>query len=248
MNVIIWNCRGALKPNFQNHVKELVRIHNPTILVLMETRIGGERARGITDRLPFENAIHTDTIGLAGGLWMLWNLERVDVTPLSSTEQEIHAVVKVPNSDYNWLFFAIYASPGSAKRDILWNNLIKVAELYDMMWVLAGDFNEPLMGENKFGGRPVEFGLGLSRHGAQQLIHLLVSDELVRADLFGAEQLSDANLPGLVPIRAVGDNDGGDSAELEVDYGAEFLGELGQGVVGHVSKEVEMTDYWDAWW
>ena len=99
MNVIIWNCRGALKRNFQNHVRELVHIHNPTILVVMETRIGGERARGITNRLPFENAIHTDTIGLVGGLWMLWNSERVDVTPLSSTEHKIHAIVKVPNSE-----------------------------------------------------------------------------------------------------------------------------------------------------
>ena len=79
----------------------------------------------------------------------------MDVTPLSSTEQEIHAVVKVPNSDSNWLFFAIYASPRSAERHILWNNLIKVAELHDMPWVLAGDFNEPLTGEDKFGGRLV---------------------------------------------------------------------------------------------
>ena len=62
----------------------------------METHIGGVRAREITDRLPFENAIHTDTIGLVGGLWMLWNSERVDVTHLANTEQEIHAIVKVP--------------------------------------------------------------------------------------------------------------------------------------------------------
>ena len=41
---------------------------------------------------------------------MLLNLERVDVTPLSNTEQEIHDVVKVPNFDSNWLFSAIYAS------------------------------------------------------------------------------------------------------------------------------------------
>nr|XP_023895781.1 uncharacterized protein LOC112007645 [Quercus suber] len=115
MNVLIWNCRGALKPNFQDHIRELFRNHNPAILVVMETHIGGVRAREITDRLPFENAIHTDTIGLVGGLWMLWNSERVDVTPLANTEQEIHAIVKV----------------------------------------IAGDFNEPLMGEDKFGGRPV---------------------------------------------------------------------------------------------
>ena len=40
MNILIWNCRGALKPNFQSHVRELARNHNPIILVVMETRVG----------------------------------------------------------------------------------------------------------------------------------------------------------------------------------------------------------------
>ena len=71
MNIIVWNCKGALKPTFQNHVRELVRSHNPAILVFMETRIGGERAKEITDRLSFDGAIHTETTGYAGGLWML---------------------------------------------------------------------------------------------------------------------------------------------------------------------------------
>ena len=46
-----------------------MRNHNLAILVLIETRVGGERAREISGRLPFDNAIHTDTIGYAGGLW-----------------------------------------------------------------------------------------------------------------------------------------------------------------------------------
>lgn len=58
---------------------------------MMETQIGGDRAREITDRLPFENAFHTETIGYTGGLWMLSNSDRVDITLLSSIEQEIHA-------------------------------------------------------------------------------------------------------------------------------------------------------------
>jgi len=71
MNVLIWNCKGALKPTFQSHVRELIRIHNLAILVLMETKVGGERAREITDRLLFDSVIHTDTIAYAGGFWML---------------------------------------------------------------------------------------------------------------------------------------------------------------------------------
>lgn len=59
--------------------------------------------------------IHIDTIRYAGGLWMLWNLDKVEVKLLSNIEQEIHAVVKVMNSNSSWLFFAIYAGLKSAK-------------------------------------------------------------------------------------------------------------------------------------
>lgn len=52
----------------------------------METRIGGKRAREITDRLPFDGAIHTETIRHAGGLWMLWNFDRVEITALANTK------------------------------------------------------------------------------------------------------------------------------------------------------------------
>ena len=86
---------------------------------------------------------------------MLWNSDKVEVSILSSTEQEIHAIVKVLNSNLSWLFTAVYASPRTAERHILWENLNKVAELHNMPWVLAGDFNEPLLNEDKFGGRAV---------------------------------------------------------------------------------------------
>ena len=91
MNIIVWNCKGALKPNFQSHVRELVRNHNPGIIVVMETHIGGVRAKEITDCLPFDGAIHTETIGFAGGIWLLWNLDRVEVVQLANTKQEIRS-------------------------------------------------------------------------------------------------------------------------------------------------------------
>ena len=119
MNIIIWNSRGALEPNFQPHVRELVQNHNPAIMVIMETCLGGNRAKEITYRLPFDSAIHTDTIGRVGGLWLLWNSDRVEVNHLASTEQEIHAIVKVCSSDFSWWFTAVYASPRLVERSIL---------------------------------------------------------------------------------------------------------------------------------
>ena len=111
MNVIVWNCRGALKPNFQRHVGELARAHNPSIFVVMETRVGGGIAREIIDRLPFDGAILVETISYGGVIWLLWNLDRVVVEQLASTEQEIHVEVKVLPSNISWIFSAVYASP-----------------------------------------------------------------------------------------------------------------------------------------
>jgi len=50
----------------------------------METKVRGERAMKITDKLPFDRAIHTETIGYVGGLWMLWDSDRVEVTATPS--------------------------------------------------------------------------------------------------------------------------------------------------------------------
>ena len=132
MNIIAWNCRGALKPSFQDHINELAHRYDPTILVVMETKVGGARAKEITDRLPFDGAIHTETIGYAGGLWLLWNADRVEVEALARTEQEIHVEVKVRSSNLSSIFSAIYASPRSEERSILWDNLAKVAELHKL--------------------------------------------------------------------------------------------------------------------
>ena len=161
MNIIIWNSRGALKPNFQSHIQDLTRIHDPAIFVVMETKLGGRRAKEISDLLPFDGAIHTDTIGYAGGLWLLWNSDKVEIEALAKTEQEIHVEVKVRSSDLAWIFSAIYASPRSEERCVLWENLSKAAELHNKPWIMAGDFNEPLIGEDKFGGRGVSIGRSL---------------------------------------------------------------------------------------
>ena len=68
-------------------MRELARIHNPAILVIMETRLGGARAKEITNRLPFDDVIHTKTVGFTGGLWLLWNSDLMEVVHLANTEQ-----------------------------------------------------------------------------------------------------------------------------------------------------------------
>ena len=65
--------------------------------------------------MPFDGAFHTDTIRRKGGLWLLWDSDRVEVSHLASTEQEIHSTIKVRASNFSWMLSAVYASPRSAE-------------------------------------------------------------------------------------------------------------------------------------
>lgn len=55
----------------------------------------------------------------------------MELSELSSTEQEIHAIVS-STSNSPWLLSAIYASPRLAERRMLWDNLETVAGLHSL--------------------------------------------------------------------------------------------------------------------
>ncbi|XP_022723781.1 uncharacterized protein LOC111280610 [Durio zibethinus] len=162
MSMLLWNCRGERHPNFVRTVRELAGTHGPNIMVITETRARGEDVRHIIDRLPFDSWKDTATIGYKGGIWLLWKSDLLDVDDICATEQEIHATIKVKSNNFSWLISAIYASPRYNERLFLWENLKTVASHHDLPWLVLGDFNEVLNGEDKKGGRPVS----LVRSGA----------------------------------------------------------------------------------
>ena len=151
MNILMWNCRGALNLDFTRRIFEMAINHNPAIMVITETRVGGDRAAKIIAGLPFDGFITTETIGYAGGLWVLWKKEEAEIDLLAAMEQEIHAMVKVCGSNLTWFISAIYASPRLAERRLVWSNLLEIAKLHNHPWLMLGDFNEILSSEDKFG-------------------------------------------------------------------------------------------------
>ena len=83
---MVWNCRGALSPNFSQTIIDMVKESSLDIFIVKETRVGGDRAKEISNELPFDGAIHTDTLGYTGGLWILWYPDTVEINHLASIE------------------------------------------------------------------------------------------------------------------------------------------------------------------
>lgn len=155
MNILIWNCRGAMKPQFRKTAMDLVGWHRPLIMVITETRMSGARADEIIGTLPFDGAVVADMIRFAGGIWLLLRSDLVQVDVLASTEQEIHALIRVRSLNFIWILSEIYASSRFAERCLLWDNLNMLASLHNLPWSLMGDFNEVLFEDEKLGGNTI---------------------------------------------------------------------------------------------
>ena len=98
----------------------------------MKTKVSGDKANSTVDRLHMDGAILVNNIGLTGGLWVLWDSTQVEVIELSTTKQEVHALVNLNslNSQGPWLLSIVYASLKLVKRRLLWDNLSTVARLH----------------------------------------------------------------------------------------------------------------------
>ena len=132
MNILIWNCRGVMKPQFRKTVMDLMEWHNPILMVITETKMSGSRASEMIETLPFDGAEVSDTIGFAEGIRLLWRTDLVQVDVLTALEQKIHAIIRVRSQTLSWIMSAIYASPRFAERCMLWENLRLISNLHDL--------------------------------------------------------------------------------------------------------------------
>lgn len=95
MSILCWNCRGAASPDIHQDISDLVRDHRPMMLYLLETRLPGHRVEEIKTWLGYDGVHTIDSVGLSGGIWMLWDKAVISVDIMPHGNQAIHALVKV---------------------------------------------------------------------------------------------------------------------------------------------------------
>lgn len=150
MNLLLWNCRGANKPNFRRSIRYMLKRFTTDILALFETHAGGDKAGKICQGLGFENSFRIDAVGQSGGLWLLWRNGIGSVTIVASSDQFIYA--KVGEGLEVLHLVVVYAAPTVSRRSGLWDTLKGVIQGIDEPLVIGGDFNTIIRLDERTGG------------------------------------------------------------------------------------------------
>ena len=150
MNYILWNRRGANKPNFRRSVRYILKKFPTDVLALFETHASGDRAQQICQGVGFDNSFRVDAVGQCDGLWLLWKSVVGDVVIVDSTEQYIHA--RIEKDEEVMHLVVVYAAPSVRRRSGLWGRLKNVIQGLDGPLVIGGDFNTIVRVDERTGG------------------------------------------------------------------------------------------------
>ncbi|KAF7812571.1 reverse transcriptase [Senna tora] len=150
ISILAWDVRGAASVEFKRIFRDLIRQHEPNVVLLTKTQVGGQKARQIISNLGYSKYHTVEPMGYAGGLWVLWNENQISLRMIEDTFQEIHASVDVNGSPIALVSF-VYGSPSRHRRKILWENLVNLSTVHNLPWLVGGDFNEILSPDEKWG-------------------------------------------------------------------------------------------------
>ncbi|KAL6199614.1 hypothetical protein ACLB2K_029398 [Fragaria x ananassa] len=149
--ILFWNSRSASSDKFRSSIQELVKMNNVDILFICEPRIQFEGAKKFLLSLGFTDFVGREANGFSGGIWLLWNKNKVDIDIVDSNFQSISVKVSWIGSS-PWLLTGVYASPYNTSRSSLWSYFDSISQKFGLPWVLLGDFNELLSYADKIGG------------------------------------------------------------------------------------------------
>lgn len=125
IKVLSWNCRGASNPTFMRNLRDLIAIHKPTILALLETRVSGPVADRVCQQIGWGSWYRVEAAGFSGGIWIFWKEEVVDVKVIHGQSQFVHLSIRTKDGD-TWFLSVVYANPKPVERRLLWDEIRRV--------------------------------------------------------------------------------------------------------------------------
>jgi exonuclease III len=153
MNIITWNIRGLNGISKQRTLRYYIRVENPDILLLQETKCVGEEAKVIFRHCWRGcDSIHTDSNEVVDDLEILWNPTIVIIDKPFSIVSTITAHFKVIGSTKEGKITNAYGPQSTQDKEIFLKRITNFKSLFSLPnWLLGRYFNIILTLEEKTG-------------------------------------------------------------------------------------------------
>ncbi|KAF7147859.1 hypothetical protein RHSIM_Rhsim03G0112800 [Rhododendron simsii] len=149
----IWRTKaqGVGNPLTFHQLKELARLHSPTLFFLSETKNKVHRLDLIRRSLNMDSAIHVDPVGSSGGLALFWKgKSSVTLVKMCSWFIDVRIFDEVLNR--SWRLVNVYFSPVDNVRRQQWDFFVNYKSCLGDDWLIWGDMNDILCSDEKLGG------------------------------------------------------------------------------------------------
>lgn len=151
MSSLFWNCQGLGSPLTVLSLGDLLRKLRPEVIFLSETK-GSSQSVEYLKRKWNLNGVGVSSVGLSGGLALLWR-KNVHVSLVSYSSNHIDARVRLEADGNEFRCTGIYGYPEARDRFRTWQLMRSLHTGDQTPWFLGGDFNEILHRSEKSGGR-----------------------------------------------------------------------------------------------
>ena len=108
-SILVQNIRGAVGVRGKRRIRELVSLHNPSIVVLLETHTQFLTVEKFQEGLGFRLIAIEEARGFSGGTWVLLKDAIVQYVVIDSMTRAIS--IKLGSAGSEWICTVIYASP-----------------------------------------------------------------------------------------------------------------------------------------
>jgi len=135
----------------------LIKLENPQILFLMETKLSENEMEKVIIRCGYSCGLSVGCLGQgrerAGGLSLMWN-DNLGISITSFSLNHIHRKVE---DEVAWSVTGIYGFPDEVNKKKTWALIQELASIVSYSWLCFGDFNDVLSLPGKQGGDPRNF-------------------------------------------------------------------------------------------
>jgi len=154
MKLVSWNLRGLNSPGKLRMLKNMIKMENPQICLLQETKCNGTTLGSIlTKAWPGCRSVAVDASGASGGLAIAWNTQAIDLSDFHASHHLIQAAFHILGTNVHGNLSNVYFPQDTGSKIALLDTIEALNNnRTHPLWIIGGDFNMITKLEEKIGG------------------------------------------------------------------------------------------------